>query len=223
MSRILVAEDEAGISSFIVKGLTANGYTATVASDGDTALWEARSGEYDLLVLDLGLPGRDGMSVLSELRHDKSEIPVVILTARDGIDSLVGGLEAGADDFIAKPFRFDELLARIRSRLRTSRAPEESTIRNRDVEVDLSARRVERAGTRVELSGREFRILETFLRHPGQVLSRQQLISHSWGQDFVPDSNIVDVYIGYLRRKLGADLIVTIRGLGYRLRDNGEQ
>jgi len=219
MTRILVAEDERGIASFIVKGLTANGYAATVAADGETALWHARSGEFDLLILDLGLPGRDGLSVLHELRAKQSSIPVVILTAREGVDTLVTGLDAGADDYISKPFRFDELLARIRSRLRTSREPELSTVRFRDVVIDQRARRVERGGKPVELTARELVLLTTFLDHPGQVLSRQQLLSHVWGYDFEGGSNVVDVYVGYLRRKLGADLIVTARGLGYRLGD----
>jgi len=217
MTRILVAEDEPGIASFIVKGLTANGYTATVAADGEHALWQAKSGEFDLVVLDLGLPGRDGLSIIHQLRQEKNEIPVVILTAREGVDSLVAGLDAGADDYIAKPFRFDELLARIRSRLRTGHAPEVTIVRFRDIVFDLKARRVERGGQPVELTAREYVLATTFLDHPGQVLSRQQLLSHVWGYDFEGGSNVVDVYVGYLRRKLGADLIVTVRGLGYRL------
>jgi two-component system copper resistance phosphate regulon response regulator CusR len=222
MSRILVAEDEAGIASFIVKGLTADGHTATVAEDGNVALSAARSGAFDLIVLDLGLPGRDGLSVLRELRRDDITIPVIILTARDTLDDLVGGLDSGADDFIAKPFRFDELLARIRSRLRETPAPQQTTLRYRDVVVDVATRRVERAGEPVELTAREFILAETFLRHPGQVLSRQQLLSRVWGYDFDGGSNIVDVYVGYLRRKLGPDLITTVRGIGYRLGDTSE-
>lgn len=222
MSRILVAEDEAGIASFIVKGLAADGHTATVAEDGNVALSAARSGAFDLIVLDLGLPGRDGLSVLRELRRDDITIPVIILTARDTLDDLVGGLDSGADDFIAKPFRFDELLARIRSRLRETPAPQQTTLRYRDVVVDVATRRVERAGEPVELTAREFLLAETFLRHPGQVLSRQQLLSRVWGYDFDGGSNIVDVYVGYLRRKLGPDLITTVRGIGYRLGDTSE-
>jgi two-component system, OmpR family, copper resistance phosphate regulon response regulator CusR len=222
MSRILIAEDEAGIASFIVKGLTADGHTATVAEDGNVALSAARSGAFDLIVLDLGLPGRDGLSVLRELRRDDITIPVIILTARDTLDDLVGGLDSGADDFIAKPFRFDELLARIRSRLRETPAPQQTTLRYRDVVVDVATRRVERAGEPVELTAREFLLAETFLRHPGQVLSRQQLLSRVWGYDFDGGSNIVDVYVGYLRRKLGPDLITTVRGIGYRLGDTSE-
>ena len=219
MSRILVAEDEAGIASFIVKGLTADGHTATVAKDGNEAFAAGCSGAFDLIVLDLGLPGRDGLSVLQALRNDGIEIPVIILTARDSIDDLVGGLDSGADDYIVKPFRFDELLARIRTRLRESRSPQTTILRHGDLALDVTTRRVERAGTPVELSAREFSLAETFLTHPGQVLSRQQLLSRVWGYDFDSGSNIVDVYVGYLRKKLGNDLITTVRGAGYRLED----
>jgi two-component system, OmpR family, copper resistance phosphate regulon response regulator CusR len=222
MSRILIAEDEAGIASFIVKGLTAEGHTTTVATDGNEALAAGRSRAFDLMVLDLGLPERDGLLVLQELRREGIEIPVIILTARDSIDDLVGGLDAGADDYIAKPFRFDELLARIRSRLRESRLPQPTTLEYGDVVVDIATRRVERAGRPVELTAREFLLAETFLTHPGQVLSRQQLLSRVWGYDFESGSNIVDVYVGYLRRKLGADFIATARGVGYRLGDTSD-
>ena len=223
MSRILVAEDEVGIASFIVKGLTADGHTATVAKDGNEALSAGRSGAFDLIVLDLGLPGRDGLSVLHTLRDDGIEIPVIILTARDSIDDLVGGLDSGADDYIAKPFRFDELLARIRSRLRESRSPQTTTLRHGDLVLDVATRRVERAGKPVELSAREFLLAETFLTHAGQVLSRQQLLSRVWGYDFDSASNIVDVYVGYLRKKLGNGLITTVRGAGYRLGDSTDR
>ncbi len=223
MSRILVAEDEAGIASFIVKGLTADGHTATVAPDGDAALSAGLSGEFDLIVLDLGLPGRDGLSVLRELRDQRVNLPVIILTARDSIDDLVGGLDSGADDYIAKPFRFDELLARIRSRLRQVPVAPATVLRHGEVVMDLVTRRVERAGTPVELSAREFLLTETFLTHPGQVLSRQQLLSRVWGYDFDTGSNVVDVYVGYLRRKLGRDFVVTVRGVGYRLGGSAER
>jgi len=223
MSRILIAEDEPGIASFIVKGLTADGHTATVAKDGNEALAAGRSGAFDLIVLDLGLPGRDGLSVLQALRNDGVEVPVIILTARDSIDDLVGGLNSGADDYIAKPFRFDELLARIRARLRDSRQPQPTTFRYKDLVFDVATRRVERAGKQVELSAREFLLAETFLTHPGHVLSRQQLLSRVWGYDFDGGSNVVDVYVGYLRRKLGNDLITTVRGVGYRLGDTTER
>jgi two-component system copper resistance phosphate regulon response regulator CusR len=217
MSRILIAEDEAGIASFIVKGLTADGHTATVATDGNEALAAGRSGAFDLIVLDLGLPERDGLAVLKSLRHEGIATPVIILTARDSVDDLVGGLDAGADDYIAKPFRFDELLARIRTRLREEHRPTATTLQHGDVVLDVATRRVERDGRAVELTAREFLLAETLLRHPGQVLSRQQLLSRVWGYDFDGGSNIVDVYVGYLRRKLGAGLIDTVRGVGYRL------
>lgn len=217
MSRILIAEDEAGIASFIVKGLTADGHTATVATDGNEALAAGRSGAFDLIVLDLGLPERDGLAVLKELRREGIAIPVIILTARDRVDDLVGGLDAGADDYIAKPFRFDELLARIRTRLREEHRPAATTLQHGDVVLDVTTRRVERGGRAVELTAREFLLAETLLRHPGQVLSRQQLLSRVWGYDFDGGSNIVDVYVGYLRRKLGARFIDTVRGVGYRL------
>lgn len=217
MSRILVAEDEPGISSFVVKGLKAAGHTAHVVEDGTSALWEARSGEFDLLVLDLGLPGMDGLSVLAELRKGGNQMPVVILTARDDVDTLVTGLDLGASDFIAKPFRFDELLARIRSRLRDTGQAESKKYEFGDVMVDATARRVERAGRVVELTAKEFALLETFLAHQGQVLSRQQLLSHVWGYDFETGSNVVDVYVRYLRKKLGSGLITTVRGVGYRM------
>jgi DNA-binding response OmpR family regulator len=217
MSRILVAEDEARIASFIVKGLNANGHTTLVVGDGNEALAAGRSGAFDLIVLDLGLPSRDGLSVLHELRAEGNRIPVVILTARDSIDDLVDGLDSGADDYIAKPFRFDELLARVRSRLRAPRDLTPETLRAGDVAIDIRTRRVDRAGSSVELTAREFLLAETFLRHPGQVLSRQQLLSRVWGYDFEGGSNVVDVYVGYLRKKLGPQFISTVRGVGYKL------
>lgn len=221
MSRILVAEDEPRIAAFIVKGLTAAGYRVTVAEDGETALWEGQSGEHDLLVLDLGLPVRDGLSVLQELRRHRIEIPVVILTARDGAEDLVEGLDAGADDFISKPFVFDELLARIRTRLRPTRSARPTAVHLGELEFDLERRKVTRGGSVVDLSAREYHILEVFLRHPGQILSRQQLISQVWDQDFDARSNVVDVYVGYLRRKLGPGVITTVRGMGYRMEEGG--
>ena len=217
MSRILVAEDEPGISSFIVKGLSAAGHTPTVVADGNHALLDADSGEFDLMVLDLGLPGRDGLSVLSELRARGSTLPIVILTARDSVDTLVTGLELGASDFIAKPFRFDELLARIRTRLRDEAQVEVRRYQLGEIEVDAVARRVERGGAVVELTAREFLLFETFLEHPGQVLSRQQLLSRVWGRDFDGDSNVVDVCVLHVRKRLGSAVIATVRGAGYRL------
>ena len=217
MNRILIAEDEPRIASFLEKGLKANGFTTSVAADGQEALFRARSGEFDLLVLDIGLPGKDGFSVLRDLRRGGSSIPVVILTARDGVDDTVAGLDGGADDYVTKPFRFEELLARVRVRLRGERAQEETVLSVGDLSLDLRTRRVRVGDRDIELTAREFTMLEVFLRHPGQVLSREQLLSHVWGYDHDPGSNVVDVYVGYLRRKLGKERIATVRGMGYAL------
>jgi DNA-binding response OmpR family regulator len=217
MSRILIAEDEARIASFLEKGLRANGFTTSVVADGRDALAQATSDRYDLLILDLGLPGKDGFSVLDELRAAGSKLPVVILTARDSVRDTVAGLEGGADDYITKPFRFEELLARVRVRLRGDHAPEETVLQVGEVALDLRTRRIETDGESADLSAREFALAEMFFRHPGQVLSREQLLSHVWGYDFDPRSNVVDVYVGYLRKKLGKDAIVSVRGMGYRL------
>ena len=217
MSRILIAEDEPRIAAFVEKGLRANGFATSVVDDGRTALARARAGEADLLVLDIGLPGMDGFTVLRTLRAEGIGIPVVILTARDGVQDTVAGLEGGADDYMPKPFRFEELLARIRLRLAGARTTESTTLTCGDLSLDLRTRRASAAGRTVDLSAREFALAETFLRHPGQVLSREQLLSGVWGYDFDPGSNVVDVYVRYLRRKLGAARIETVRGMGYRL------
>ena len=220
MSRLLIAEDEARIAAFVDKGLRAAGYAPDVVGDGPAALEAALSGTYDLLVLDLGLPLLDGLAVLRRLRQAGSRMPVIILTARGDLDTTVAGLEGGADDYMAKPFRFEELLARIRLRLRDdARAPEATVLRYRDLALDLRTRRAATAERTVDLSTREFTLLEVFLRHPGQVLSREQLLSRVWGYDFDPGSNVVDVYVRYLRRKLGHERIETVRGAGYRLVD----
>jgi DNA-binding response OmpR family regulator len=219
VNRILIAADEPRIASFLEKGLRANGFATAVAKDGPSALTMAWTGEFDLLVLDIGLPGRDGLDVLSELRGSGSQLPVIILTARDGVRDTVAGLEGGADDYVTKPFVFDELLARVRVRLRGERAVEETVLRHGRVSLDLRTRRARVGGREVELTAREFTLLETLLRHPGQVLSREQLLSHVWGYDYDPGSNVVDVYVGYLRRKLGSDAIATVRGMGYRLQE----
>lgn len=218
MSRILIAEDESKIAAFIEKGLRSNGFTTTVVEDGDTALAQVVAGEFDLVVLDLGLPKRDGFGVLQAMRRAHVHIPVIILTARDTVHDTVAGLEGGADDYMTKPFRFEELLARVRLRLRSSdRAPEVTVLRHGDLSLDLRTRRAETPGGVVDLTAREFSLLELFLRHPGQVLSREQMLSHVWGYDFDPGSNVVDVYVRTLRRKLGQERIVTVRGMGYRL------
>jgi DNA-binding response OmpR family regulator len=217
VKRILIAEDEARIASFVEKGLRANGFTTAITDDGRDALDLADSGDFDLLILDVGLPGRDGFSVLRELRQRGRRIPVVILTARDSVEDTVAGLEGGADDYVTKPFRFEELLARIRARLRVDAAPEATVLRVGDAALDLRTRRLAVDGRTVELTAREFSLAEMFFRHPSQVLSREQLLSHVWGYDYDPGSNIVEVYVRYLRQKLGDGRITTMRGMGYRL------
>lgn len=218
MSQILIAEDEERISSFVAKGLRAAGYAPLVVGTGREAFDHAISGDVDLLVLDLGLPDQDGFTVLRRLREARSTLPVIILTARSSVGDTVAGLEGGADDYMAKPFRFEELLARIRLRLRAETSSADGTsLALGDLSLDLRTRRARVAGTETDLSAREFALAEAFLRNPGQVLSREQLLSRVWGYDFDPGSNVVDVYVRYLRRKIGADRVETVRGMGYRL------
>jgi two-component system, OmpR family, copper resistance phosphate regulon response regulator CusR len=217
MSRVLIVEDEARIASFLEKGLRANGFATRVTGNAEEALQLARSTSFDLLILDLGLPTKDGLDVLRELRQEGTRLPVIILTARDGVGDTVAGLEGGADDYITKPFRFDELLARVRVRLRGEHTAEPTVLRAGEAALDLRMRRAVVADRTIDLSAREFALAEVFFRHPGQVLSREQLLSQVWGYDFDPGSNIVDVYVGYLRKKLGKQLIASVRGMGYRL------
>ena len=217
MTRILIAEDEERIVAFLDKGLRANGYTVVAVATGPDAEALARDESFDLMILDLGLPGRDGREVLRAIRNRGERLPVIVLTARDGVDDTVGSLEQGADDYVTKPFRFEELLARIRLRLRTEPATETTILSAGVVSLDLRSRRATSDDRTIDLTAREFALLETFLRHPGQVLSREQLLSHVWGYDFDPGSNVVDVYVRYLRRKLGEGRIETVRGMGYRL------
>ncbi len=219
MSSILVVEDETRISSFINKGLTAAGHTVTVASNGLDAIDFIATGSFDLAVLDVGLPGVDGFEVLSRLRSQGETLPIIMLTARTSVDDTVAGLDGGANDYLPKPFRFDELLARIRLRLRESvqQVDSEAVVRHGPITLDLRTRRVSVGARSIDLSAREFALAEQFLRHPEQVLSREQLLSRVWGFDFDPGSNVVDVYVRYLRGKIGAEHIETVRGMGYRL------
>jgi two-component system copper resistance phosphate regulon response regulator CusR len=217
VTRILIVEDEPRISSFIEKGLNANGFSTSVTPNGNDGLILADSGDFDLLILDIGLPDRDGFDVLRELRTRNKSLPVIILTARDAVPQRVQGLEGGADDYMTKPFSFEELLARVRVRLRGEHAPEPTTLSAGRATLDLRTRRVLVDEQDIELTAREFVLAEMFFRHPGQVLSREQLLSHVWGYDYDPGSNIVDVYVGYLRRKIGDQRIKTVRGMGYRL------
>jgi DNA-binding response OmpR family regulator len=222
MNRVLIAEDEPRLVSFLEKGLRANGFVTTAVGDGDRAAALARDDDFDLLILDVGLPGRDGFAVLADLRDRGQRLPVILLTARDDVRDKVAGLDGGADDYVTKPFRFEELLARVRARLRGGGAQESETeLAAGGIVLDLRARRARLgSGDEVELTAREFTLLETFMRHPGQMLAREQLLSHVWGYDYDPGSNVVDVYIGNLRRKIGGDAIETVRGMGYRLRES---
>lgn len=222
MTRILIAEDEERIVSFLEKGLRSNGYTTVAVGTGTDAIALARDDAFDLMLLDLGLPGADGHEVLRQVRGRGEQLPIIVLTARSGVDDTVSALEGGASDHVAKPFRVEELLARIRLRLRddsaTSDAASSVVLTVDDVSLDLRTRIVTAAGVEHELTAREFSLMETFMRNPGRVLSRMELLSSAWGYDFDPNSNVVDVYVRYLRNKIGSDTIETVRGAGYRLR-----
>ncbi len=218
MASILIIEDEARIASFVVRGLTAAGFTCTAVPTAAEGFDHAQYGHFDLVVLDLGLPDEEGFALLDRIRGTGNTVPGIILTARGSAADTVAGLEGGADDYMTKPFGFDELLARIRLRLRTDVGTAEPTVlRHGRLSLDLHSRRASLDDVTVDLSAREFTLLETFLRNPEQVLSREQLLSRVWGYDFDPGSNVVDVYVRYLRQKLGASVITTIRGMGYRL------
>ena len=217
MARILIAEDEPRIAEFLEKGLRAAGYSTVTVDDGELAASLARDDDFDLLILDLGLPTIDGLSALQRIRSRGEKLPVVILTARSEVGTTVAGFEAGADDYVTKPFRFEELLARVRVRLRSEPAEEQTVLRVGEVSLDVLTRRASVGDRTVELTAREYSLLETFLRHPDQVLSREQLLSIVWGYDFDPGSNVVEVYVRYLRRKLGNGVIETVRNMGYRL------
>ncbi|MBC8123529.1 MAG: response regulator transcription factor [Gemmatimonadaceae bacterium] len=221
MQRILIAEDEPRIASFLEKGLQASGFATSIVEDGPGAILLAQSDHFDLLILDLGLPGCDGWQVLEQLRGRGEWLPVIILTARDDVLDKVAGLEGGANDYVTKPFRFEELLARVRARLRDRQPPRsrgETVLKAGGLLLDLRTRHISVENRNIELSAREFALAETFLRHPNQVLSREHLLSRAWDYDYDPGSNVVDVYVGYLRRKLGGNYIETVRGMGYCLR-----
>ena len=210
MTSILIVEDEARISSFVEKGLAAAGYSPTVVANGLDALDYVATGSFDLVLLDVGLPGIDGFEVLARLRAAGETMPIIMLTARTSTDDTVAGLDGGANDYLPKPFKFDELVARIRLRLRESgqQTVAETVLRHGGVALDLRTRRVTVGDRSIDLSAREFALAEQFLRHPEQVLSREQLLSRVWG---------FDLYVRYLRGKIGADRIETVRGMGYRL------
>jgi DNA-binding response OmpR family regulator len=219
VARILIVEDEQRIASFVSKGLRADGHVTTCVADGRDGLDHALSGDYDLVVLDIGLPGIDGFDLLHQLRSQGSSVPVIVLTARDSVGDTVSALEGGADDYMPKPFRFAELLARVRLRLRqpdNNSTARPDVLNGGGVRLDVRTRRATVGARQVDLSAREFALAEMFMLNAGQVLSREQLLDHVWGLDFDPGSNVVDVYVGYLRRKFGASTITTVRGAGYR-------
>jgi two-component system, OmpR family, copper resistance phosphate regulon response regulator CusR len=217
VNRVLIVEDEQRIASFVAKGLKAEGFTPTVVDDGVVGLDYALTGEFDLVVLDIGLPRLDGFTILERVSKERPEMPIIVLTARDSVTDTVAALEGGAADFMSKPFKFAELLARIRLRLRPMGDATPVELVAGDITLNLRSRRAYVGSTEVELSARELALAEVLLRHQGQVLSREQLLSLVWGYDFDPGSNIVDVYVGYLRKKLGQQVITTVRGLGYRV------
>ena len=220
MARILIVEDEDKIAFFVSKGLGADGHQTTVCGDGREGLDHALSGEFYLMVLDIGLPSVDGFDILDQLRSRGSRMPVIVLTARDSVTDTVTALESGADDYMPKLFSFAELLARVRLRLRQVHAtdPEgaRGTLESGGIRLDIRTRRATVGGNVVDLSAREFALTEIFMTNAGQVLSREQLLNYVWGFDFDPGSNVVDVYVGYLRKKFGSETIETVRGMGYR-------
>lgn len=217
MTQILLIEDEDRIASFVEKGLRAAGYAVLHGATASEGFEYALNNSVDLAVLDLGLPDEDGLRLLGRLRSQGFSAPVIILTARSTPADTVAGLESGADDYMSKPFSIDELLARIRLRLRGGSAEEPTTLTAGALVLDLHARRITVGHKQHDLSSREFALAETFMRHPGQVLSREQLLERVWGYSFDPGSNLVDVYVRYLRAKIGAAAIQTVRGVGYRL------
>jgi two-component system, OmpR family, response regulator len=222
--KLLVVEDEARIAAFLEKGLTAHGYTVEWARTGTDALRLGVAPGVALVILDLKLPDLDGLEVLAGLRQRGATMPVLILSARGQVDDRVRGLDLGADDYLAKPFVFEELLARIRARLRPGPAGAGAgagVLRAGGIYLDMLTREVTAGGRTVSLSDREFSLLRAFLSHPRQILSRRELLAMAWDMDFDPRTNLVDVYVGYLRRKLGETMIETVRGAGYRLRTDG--
>jgi len=220
-ARVLLIEDEPGIVDFVRRGLEAEGFAVEAALDGIEGERLALRGSFDAIVLDLMLPGRSGLEVLESVRRVTPSVPVIVLTARGEIEDRVGGLEAGAVDYLVKPFSMAELVARVRAQLRVIAQASASRLRAEDVEVDLLTRRVRRGDRAVALSTTEFELLVFLVRHHGQVVSREQILSSVWGYDHDPATNVVDVYVGYLRRKLGRPgdpaPIFTVRAVGYRL------
>ena len=224
--RILVVEDELKMAGLLRRGLVEEGHAPDIARTGDDALWMARAIEYDAIVLDLMLPGLDGIDVCRRLRERGIWTPVLMLTARDGVEDRVAGLDAGADDYLPKPFSFAELLARLRALVRRGPAERPAVLEVGDLRLDPATRQVWRGDAEIGLSAKEFALLETFMRRPGLVLSRDQLLDHAWDYAYEQRSNVVDVYIRYLRDKIdrpfGRTSVETVRGMGYRLRRDEE-
>jgi two-component system, OmpR family, response regulator len=222
--RVLVVEDDPKMAALLRRGLVEEGHSADVARTGDDGLWMAGSVEYDAIVLDVMLPGRDGFEVCRALRADGVWSPVLMLTARDSVEDRVAGLDAGADDYLRKPFSFAELLARLRALVRRGAPERPAIVEVGDLRLDPASRQVWRNGTKIDLSAKEFNLLEAFMHRPGQVLSRDRLLEHAWDFAYEPRSNVVDVYVRYLREKIdrpfGRESLETVRGLGYRLRDD---
>jgi len=219
--RILVVEDETSVANFIRRGLIEAGYAVDLAMDGDEGLSYALAADYDVLVLDIMLPKMDGLQLLRNLRERGQKTPTIILTARDTVDNRIEGLDIGADDYLVKPFAFPELLARIRALLRRPPLQTDTILIIGDLEMDTATRQVRSNKRSIELSPREYSLLEYFMRNPNRVLTRTQIVEHVWNFDFYNESNVIDVYIGYLRRKIDKNsntpLIHTIRGVGYRM------
>jgi two-component system OmpR family response regulator len=223
--RVLVVEDEVKMAALIRRGLTEQGLTVDIAGDGEEALGMARSAEFDAIVLDVMLPGIDGFETCRRLRGEKIWSPVLMLTARGALEDRVAGLDGGADDYLTKPFAFAELLARLRALARRGGNERPTVVEVGDLRLDPASREVWRGETEIPLSAKEFTLLEAFMRHPGSVLSRTQLLEQAWEYDFEHRSNVIEVYVRYLRRKIdlpfGVKSIETVRGAGYRLRKDG--
>jgi two-component system, OmpR family, response regulator QseB len=220
MNRILIVEDETHIFTPVQKGLRANGFITSIAATGQEAINLAIDADFDLIILDLGLPDMDGWAVLTALRQRGEQMPIIILTARDDIHDKITGLEGGANDYMTKPFSFQELLARVRLRLKENKVvldKEERILKSGNISLDLHTHQVYIDGNILELPAREFTLLETLMKNPGFAISREQLLKEVWGYDYDPGTNIVDVYVGYLRKKMGNKAIETVRGIGYRL------
>jgi heavy metal response regulator len=221
--RILVVEDEKKVASFLKKGLEEEHYAVDVSHDGEQGLALARTNEYDLVVLDIMLPKMDGMEVLRHIRSDGLDVPILILTARDSLEDVVDGLDSGSDDYLTKPFSFAELVARVRALLRRGMKEKTDLLEVGDLTLSLSTHRVKRGGREIELTAKEYGLLEYFMRNPNRILTRTVIAEHVWDYHFDPSTNVIDVYVNYLRKKIDQgfekQLIHTVRGSGYMIKD----